>query len=126
MFLGIDGKYSAFEELMHYYHFDFMVYYILVLIVFVNCIKAIVDFVSVNKRKISNVSSGIMDLLVSILCGIGLGSGMIFQGVMSDISRKYFNIWGNKMFVLCIIGLILFIIQLIFTLRINNIKNKYS
>lgn len=126
MFLGMDGKYSAFEELMYYYHFHFNVYYLLALIVFVNCIKAIVSFVYANKRKASNISSSNMDLLISILVGIGLGYGMIFQGVMSDISQKYSHIWGNKIFVLCIISFVLFIVQLIFTLRINNIKNKYS
>ncbi len=67
-----------------------------------------------------------MDLLISILAGIGLGYGMLFQGVLSDISSKYFKIWGgNKMLVLCIASFILFIIQLICTLRIRDIKNKH-
>ena len=56
---------------------------------------------------------------------MGLGYGMFFQGVLSDISSKYFKIWGNKMFVLCIVSFILFIIQLIYTLRIRDIKNKH-
>lgn len=73
MYLGMDGKYSAFEELMHYYHLNFYVYYFLLLIVFVNCIKVIVNFTSV-----SNINSGNMDLLISILAGIGLGYGMLF------------------------------------------------
>ncbi len=51
MYLGMDGKYSAFEELMHYYHLNFYVYYFLLLIVFVNCIKVIVNFTSVKKKK---------------------------------------------------------------------------
>ncbi|SDX30709.1 hypothetical protein [Tepidimicrobium xylanilyticum] len=125
MYLGMDGKYSAFEELMHYYHLNFYVYYFLLLIVFVNCIKVIVNFTSVKKGKVSNINSGNMDLLISILAGIGLGYGMLFQGVLSDISSKYFKIWGNKMFVLCIASFILFIIQLICTLRIRDIKNKH-
>lgn len=125
MFLGMDGKYSAFEEIMYYYHFDFMVYYILVLIVFINCIKAIVNYISVSKKEVSYIPSGSIDLLISILLGIGLGSGMVFQGVMSDVSSKYSHIWGTKMFVLCVIGLILFIIQLIFTFKIKNVNNKY-
>lgn len=125
MFLGIDGKYSAFEELMHYYHFSFSVYYILVLVVFINCIKAIVNFIFLEKKKELNNTSGIADLLVSVLSGIGLGSGMVFQGVMADISQKYSSIWANKMFTLCVIGLVLFIIQLIFTLRIKSIEDNH-
>lgn len=72
-----------------------------------------------------NINSGNMDLLISILAGIGLGYVMLFQAVLSDISSKYFKIWGNKMFVLCIASFILFIIQLICTLRIRDIKNKH-
>ncbi len=44
-----------------------------------------------------------MDLLISILAGVGLIYGMIFHGVLSDISSKYSKTWGNKMFILCII-----------------------
>lgn len=126
MYLGMDGKYSAFEELMYYYHFDFQAYYILALIVLVNCMKAIGKFMSVKKGKGSSSSSSNIDLLVSILCGIGLGYGMFFQGVLSDVSEKHSEIWGSKMFVLCIASFILFIIQLFFTLRMKNIKDKHQ
>lgn len=120
MFLGIDGKYSAFEELMHYYHFDFKVYYILFIIVLVNCIKSVINYISFKKRKVLNNYSNIIDLFISVLAGIGLGYGMIFQGVLSDISNKYFEIWGNKLFVLCVISLLLFIGQSIFTFKVRD------
>ena len=125
MFLGIDGKYSAFEELMHYYHFNFSTYYFLLFIVLVGCIKAIVNFVSIKKGKALNITVGGIDLLVSILAGMGLAAGMFFQGVLSDISTKYFEIWGNKMLTLCVVSFILFIVQLIFILRIRAIRDKY-
>lgn len=118
----VDGKYSAFEELMNYYHISFNVYYILVLIVLVNCIKAIVIFYSLRKQNISNISSSNMDLLLSILAGMGLGTGMLFNGVFADMSSKYFKIWGSKMFILCLAALILFIIQIIFIQKSQNIK----
>ena len=120
----VDGKYSAFEELMYYYHWDFYVYYFLVLIVFVNCIKAIVNCSSVKKCKVSNITSSYIDLLVSILAGTGLMCGMFFQGVLSDISSKYSKVWLDKMFILCVVAFVLFIIQLIFILKKENIKNK--
>lgn len=125
MFLGIDGNYSAFEELMHYYHFDFKVYYILSIIVFVNCIKSVVNYISSKKGKVVNTYSSIIDLFVNIVAGIGLGFGMIFQGVLSDISSKYFKIWGNKLLVLCVVSLLLFIVQLIFTLNIRSIEDNH-
>jgi hypothetical protein len=120
MFLGIDGEYSAFEELMHYYHFDFKVYYILFIIVLVNCIKSLINYISFKKRKVLNNYSNIIDLFISVLAGIGLCYGMIFQGVLSDISNKYFRIWGNKLFVLCVVSLISFIIQFILTFKVRD------
>lgn len=123
MFLGIDGKYSAFEELMYYYHFDFKVYYILSIIVLVNCIKSVIGYISSKKGKSVNSYSSIIDLFITVLAGIGLGFGMIFQGVLSDISNKYFEIWGNKLLVLCVASLLLFIIQLVFTLKLRNIED---
>lgn len=68
----VNGKYSAFEELMHYYHWDFYVYYFLVLIVFINCIKSIVNFISIKKGKSSNLTSGYIDLIISVIAGMGL------------------------------------------------------
>lgn len=118
----VDGKYSAFEELMHYYHISFNVYYILVLIVLVNCIKAIVIFYSLKKQRVSNVFSSNTDLLLSMLAGMGLGTGVAFNGVFADMSSKYFKLWGSKMFVLCLVALILFIIQFIFIQKSQNIK----
>lgn len=125
MFLGIDGKYSAFEELMHYYHFDFKVYYILFIIVLINSIKSVINYISIKKEKTLNTYSSIIDLFISLLAGIGLGYGMIFQGVLSDISSKYFEIWGNKLLVLCVVSLLLFIVQLIFTFKIRSIQDNH-
>jgi uncharacterized membrane protein YjfL (UPF0719 family) len=122
----VDGKYSAFEELMYYYHFEFFVYYLLVLIVFLNSIKAIAKYNSIKRCKVSNISLGYADLLISIIAGVGLGSGMFFQGILSDISSRYFKIWGNKMFVLCIVAFILFIVQLIFTVKTETFKDKVN
>lgn len=117
----VNGKYSAFEELMQYYHWDFYVYYFLVLIVFINCIKSILNFISIKKGKSSNLTSGYIDLIVSVIAGMGLICGMFFQGILSDISSKYSEIWGSKMLILCIVAFILFIVQFIFVLR--NKKN---
>lgn len=124
MHLSIDKSYSPFEELMFYYNIDFMVYYILVLIVFINCIKSIVNFMQVKKGKESKIHSNNVDLIISILCGIGLAYGNIFQGVLSDISQNYSHIWGPKLVVLSLMALILFIVQFVFALKIKGIKNK--
>ena len=124
MFLGIDGKYSAFEELMHYYHFDFKVYYILFIIVLVNSTKSVINYISIKRGKTLITYSSIIDLFISVLAGIGLGYGMVFQGILSDISNKYFEIWGNKLFVLCVVSFILFVVQFIFTIKARDKSSK--
>ncbi|NLJ99562.1 MAG: hypothetical protein GX320_09945 [Tissierellia bacterium] len=121
----VDGKYSAFEELMHYYHWDFYVYYTLLAIVFINLIKSMASFISAKRGKVSGIISGYTDLFVSILAGLGLICGMFFQGVLSDISSEHSVIWGKKMFLLFIVAFILFIFQVIFTLKFKNIE-KYE
>ena len=78
----------------------------------------------VKKGKGSFSSSSNIDILISMLCGIGLGYGMFFQGGLSDISDKYSEIWDSKMVILCIVSFVLFIIQLTFTLKVKNIKDK--
>lgn len=124
MYLDVNGNYSAFEEIMNYYHLDFKVYYILAIIVLINALKVIIDFVTIKKGKVPKCYSSPIDLVVSILAGIGLAYGLFFQGVLSDISSKYSEVWGSKIFFLCLISFILFIIQVIFTLKVRNSKNK--
>ena len=120
----VDGKYSAFEELMYYYHWDFYVYYILVIILLVNCVKAIVNFIAIRKCKASDITLSFTDLIISSLAGMGLMCGVFFQGILSDISSKYSKIWWNEMFVLCIAAFVLFIVQVNLTSKIESIKNK--
>lgn len=120
MFLGPDGTYSAFEELMYYFDIQFSVYYILTLIVAMNCIKVVVNYVFIRKGKKAKFSSSVFDLITSMLAGIGLGTGMLFQGVLADVSFKHFEIWGDKLLLLCIVSLVLFIIQFIFVFKIKT------
>lgn len=119
-----NGKYSAFDEFMYYYHWDFAVYYILVLIVFINCIKSTYNFITIKKGCTANSVIIYVDLFSSILAGIGLFCGAFFQGILSDISSKYSVMWGNKIFILAIIAFVLFIIQLIFVYKTRGYKNK--
>lgn len=120
----VDGKYSAFEELMHYYHISFNVYYVLVLMVLINCIRAIVYYYSLKKQRTANFSSGYIDLLLSMLAGMGLATGLFFSGIFADMSSKYFKIWGHRIIILCVVALVIFIIQVIFTQKSETLKNR--
>ncbi|MDR7870747.1 MAG: hypothetical protein RIN55_07820 [Tissierellaceae bacterium] len=117
MGFNVEGQYSAFEELMHYYHYEFNVFYLLTLIVLVNCIKSIIHFTIAKQDKIKCNKFGLIDIGVSVLAGLGLMSGLFFQGILSDVSFKYAEIYLGKMMFLCIVSFILFIVQLFFSIR---------
>lgn len=124
MHLDASGKYSAFEELMSYYHLNFYVYIILMLIVLVNCIKTIIDYIRIKKGNKLKSKSDIFNIITSILAGGGLFSGAFFHGVIADISDKYNKIWTSSILSVCIISFILFIIQIVFMILGNKIEEK--
>lgn len=116
MYSTLDGVYDAFTELMYYFYFEFNIYCFLVLIVFINCIKTIQDYLYIKKNNSTNInlSPCPYTLIVSVFAGISLYNALMFQGVLADISEKYSHIWINKIFTLSIIAFTLFIIQLYF------------
>lgn len=109
-------EYSAFDGLMNYFHFEFNIYCVLVLVVLINCIDAAMRFSAAKKNDEVSVPNT-FGVIVSMLVGIGLFNALLFQGVLSDISSKYSEIWFNKIFILCIIAFILFVIQFILCVK---------
>jgi hypothetical protein len=118
--------YDAMKELMSYYYFEFNINYILLAIIVLNTIKLIKDYLSI-KKNIENgyfkFSTNYFDLVISTLAILGLWSGLMFQGVLSDISIQYSNIWLTKRIVISAISIVLYITQIILHLRFN-IKYK--
>ena len=107
--------YDSFTELMQYFDFEFNIYCLLVLIVFINCTKAVFSFLRIKKDKNADISINHWDILVSIISGMGLFNAIMFQGVIADISKAESDIWFNKVLGLCISAFVLFIIQFYFT-----------
>ena len=122
MDFNIEGQYSAFEELMYYYHYEFNIFYLLAMIVLVNCIKSVAHFVISKQGKIQYNKFWMMDIVVSVIAGLGLLFGLIFQGVLSDISTKYSSIYLGKMMFLSVTSSVLFLIQLFFSMRGRDIR----
>jgi hypothetical protein len=116
-----------FEELMSYYYFEFNVHYFLGAIILINTIKVTKDYINVrtnNNFKIIKFKSSYFDLITSIFVMLGLCSGAMFQGVLSDISTEYSQIWTGKMIIIFITSFILLIMQLVFSLLLLNYKRK--
>lgn len=115
---------NNFNELMSYFYFEFFIYSILAIIVLICTIKAIVQHISLSKNKQTSFRHGISDLIITILCGLGLFSAILFQGVISDILSELSVIWVYKIFALCIIVFSLFIVQVILFLIRKTSKSK--
>jgi hypothetical protein len=93
---GDNMEYIALNEMMTYYHWDFFVYYILVSIVFINCMKSLIYFTSVKKDKSLESSPSYIDIFISILANIGLLCGTLFQGILTDIPANNGSQWWSE------------------------------
>lgn len=117
--------YNKFTELMSYFHFVLNIYYVLITILVFNASKTIVSFyMSRDEYKIANI----YDLIISALVGFALANGLFFHGVLSDISTVESDKWFGKVFVISLTAVILFIIQVVFTILSikKSKKSKYS
>lgn len=117
MFLSSSGEYSSILELMHYFYFEFNIYIILLVIIIVNCFKAIRgyrQFINDNVNEVFHFS----DIIISFLCEIALVNALMLQGVIADISGEASELWFNKVFMISIASVLVFIIQIYFTSRL--------
>ena len=120
--------YSAYDELMGYFQFEFNVYLALVAIIIVGLAKAVLQYRQVRQTEDPqqlHKTSPLYDLVTSIIALLGLTSAMFFQGVMSDIPLESGQVWLNHSFYLFVGGIVLFNLQLIFILLKDMTIRKY-
>lgn len=110
--------YSSFDELMNYFYFIFFSHCIIGLIILINTLKTLFYTIKGNKSFVY-----ILDITINIIAFLGLASGMVFQGVISDISPEYSTIWIGKMTTLCIVSALLIIVQIALII-ISKIKKR--
>ena len=102
---------SNVEDIMYYFKYAFFSYIVLFIVVIVNLYKAIC---ARNAEKDSNKRTfGTIDLVIDILCGIAMASGLIFQGVLADNNAPDNMGWGSALIIISILSFIIFIINLI-------------
>lgn len=106
-----DGNYNPLLELSHYFYFEFNIYIVLLFILVLNCIRAFLSC----KKPTSMLSPS--DLFISIGCEIAFANALMFQGVIADISLQVSEQLFNKVFALCILSFVAFILQIYFTVR---------
>ena len=124
MYNSLEGGYSALGELMNYFHFEVNIYYILLVIVFINFMKALCSLLRLRKNKDADMSINALDIVISILSGVALFNALIFQGVLADISTQYSQIWFSRVAALCIGAFILFVLQVFFICKVVKYIKK--
>ncbi|NLY46513.1 MAG: hypothetical protein GX053_11110 [Tissierella sp.] len=114
---------DSLSELMKYNHYQFVAYYIFLIVIVINTIKSI--YLSRNKIKPTDDSKTLfIDDIISVLCALGILSGFIFNGILTDISQQYSSIWYPRIKYLAISSVILLLIQLFYRFKIIKLKNK--
>ncbi|GAB6106700.1 hypothetical protein [Fusibacter bizertensis] len=121
-------EYNALNELMSYYYFEFYVQCVLVIIMLINTIKSI-KYYTESKRnmpsKEKNTVYSWFDFAVSVFVIIGMYFAIMFQGVISDISDVFSQIWFGKVLGLFVFVIALFIIQIsLYLLSKKSIKRN--
>ena len=120
--------YNALNELMSYYYFEFYVQCVLVIIMLINTMKSI-KYYTESKRnmpsKEKNTVYSWFDFAVSVFVIIGMYFAIMFQGVISDISDVFSQIWFGKVLGLFVFVIALFIIQIsLYLLSKKSIKRN--
>lgn len=100
------------NDVMSYFHFVFIAYIVLFIIVVVNFYKALHSRkLSENKSKVSFAEK--VDLFIDILCGVAMAAGIMFQGVLADNNALGHNGWFNWLLVISIGSFIVFVLNVI-------------
>lgn len=101
------------RDIMNYYLWNFSAYLIALAIIFLNAARSVYFFLR-GKRWPIYPKRGRMDLLISILCGVALAEGLAFQGVLADNNAPDIYHWTSYLWMVCLVALALFLIQIIF------------
>lgn len=74
--------YNSLNEMMSYFHLNFIVYFILLLIVIINCLKTIANYMRIKKDSKADLTTGPTDIGITLLCGTALFFALYFQGFL--------------------------------------------
>ncbi len=100
---------SNVEDIMYYFKYAFFPYIVLFIVVIANFFK----FMSLRKsgeNSTPKAFSGV-DLVIDILCGVAMGAGLVFQGVLADNNAAGSAGWCSVLLIISLISFIIFIIN---------------
>lgn len=103
------------KDVIRYFNYVLLSYFMLFFIVFINTYKTVSDYYAVRKKSIKRIRTSAFDIIVSMICGTGELFGIIFTGILTD---TYTSEWFDILFVLSICSFLLFIIEAVYYLKL--------
>lgn len=114
---------SPLQDIMSYYLWNFSAYLFALAIIFLNSARS-VYFYFRSKRRPLYPKRGRMDLLVSLLCGVSLAMGLMFQGILADNNAPGIYRWSSYLWMVCLVSLALFVVQIVFHSKTPSIRPR--
>lgn len=105
------------DNVMQQFQLIFIAYIVLFSIVCINLYKAIKIRKYLMNNNAIRKSIQVLDLIVDILCGIGMYSGLMFQGVLADNNALNWTSWNYILIGISIVSLIIFILNIILVFK---------
>lgn len=103
------------QDIMYYFKFAFFPYIVLFIVVITNFYKA--NYLSKSEKDIDRYAITKVDLVVDVLCGLAMGAGLVFQGVLADNNAPGHMGWSRVLIIISAISFIIFIINLVIVSR---------
>jgi hypothetical protein len=105
------------DDVMSYFQFAFLAYIVLFIIVSLNFYKAL--YIRKNMPKGNSISklTQRFDLVIDIFCGVAMGAGLIFMGVLADNNALGYNTWLYVLLGISIVSFIIFVLNAIVVLK---------
>lgn len=103
-------------DVIKYFNLILLSYSMTLLIVSINTFKIVCDYVKI-KKGIKTIIRNMFNVVVTIICGLSQAFGLIFTGILTD---TYNARWFNILFIISVISIILFFIQLYFYIKMRK------
>lgn len=101
------------DDVMQHFHWVFIAYIVLFIIVCINFYKAIKIRKNLINNNVIRKLINTYDLIIDILCGLAMYAGIMFQGVLADNNALNWTYWNDILIGISIGSLIIFILNII-------------
>ncbi len=109
------------DNVMNNFQFVFIAYIILFIIVCINFYKAIRIRKNLINNNVIRKLINTYDLIIDVLCGVAMYTGLIFQGVLADNNALNWTYWNDILIGISIISLIIFILNIIVVVKKKDV-----